>query len=598
MSSNEEGEQDIGTVVIRDKEEVFRNFQHQKGKNKVKNIVVSIDKLKSPDSSPNETKRKDTGSRVPKGPPCNKYKPQRWRQEICADCWHTKLDHAESLLEEQLIKEDPTEVFQLVRIVGLGSFASVYMCREKKSDKIKAIKFLKLQSKGNEIRNLVNEINILKESLECPFVVDYFGCYMKDDVLMMVMEYCYCSLADILKFCPEVPLKEIQIAAVCAAVVKGLAYMHSNGISHRDIKPGNILLTEEGEIKIADFGISVKLRHDRDRMKTFAGSPYWCAPEVITNDSYDKKVDVWSLGIVAIEMAETKPPHWKMDPYQVIFHVPKQPSPKLQDPKKWSNEFNDFIEKCVKKDPKDRLNSKDFLQHPFILQGSSSQILPPLIKECKPFLLTRKMESLKGDGKEIDFLEKGTLVTLDMKTQQADILRKQSIQKAETKDSPTKAINKRINRASLLIQRIRRVTLVTTDPVVTEPTELPNFTKDCRFFGAPLDNNVSSPNHVINLLIDRIVKTAIDRESILSVPGDSNKIRELKQLLEKGETDFSMFNPNDVSGTLMLYLYELPEPVLTRSAYPKFLDAQQLTDIPSRIDTIKRIFTELPEPNR
>src|SRR5690349_4590464 len=98
----------------------------------------------------------------------------------------------------------------------------------------------------------------------------------------MVMEYCYCSLSDILKFCPEFPMQEIQIAAVCASVVKALAFMHSNGISHRDIKPGNILLTEEGEVKIADFGISVKLRHERDKMKTFAGSPYWCAPEYET----------------------------------------------------------------------------------------------------------------------------------------------------------------------------------------------------------------------------------------------------------------------------------------------------------------------------
>jgi len=239
----------------------------------------------------------------------------------------------------------------------------------------------------------------------------------------VVMEYCSCSVEDILSFCPEFKFTELQIAAVSASVIKGLAFLHAYGISHRDIKSGNVLLKATGEVKLADFGVSHKLQHERDKMKTLAGSPYWCAPELITADSYDNKVDIWAAGIVAIEMAETRPPHWDMEPLQVIFHIPKEPPPKLKNPERWSPEFLDFLDKCLKKNPEERATAKQLLCHPFILTGSSNQILEPVLKQTLPVLLPRKQEDLMEEQEEEDAsLNKGTIVAVDKSTYRASVV--------------------------------------------------------------------------------------------------------------------------------------------------------------------------------
>jgi len=240
---------------------------------------------------------------------------------------------------------------------------------------------------------------------------------------MLVMEYCACSVEDILSFCDDYTFTEAQIAGVCAAVVKGLAYLHAYGISHRDIKSGNVLLKETGEVKLADFGVSHKLANERDKMKTLAGSPYWCAPELITADSYDNKVDIWACGIVALEMAEGRPPHWDMEPLQVIFHIPKQPPPRLKEPKKWSPDFVDFLDKCLKKDPEQRAPAVQLLCHPFILSGSSREILMPMVVDCIPVLLPKKQKEMEEEEAEQEedgnTIKKGTMLTVDKNTLKA-----------------------------------------------------------------------------------------------------------------------------------------------------------------------------------
>jgi len=364
--------------------------------------------------------------------PCGEFKPQMWKEDACSECSFSREEHTKSMFEthfgaDELKKEDPTSVFELIDIIGSGAYGSVFMGKEISSGKIYAIKFLELdKSKGNEIASIVNEINIMKESFECSFVVEYNGVYMKDEIIMLVMEYCDCSVEDILSFCPEIQFEEEQIAAVCAAIVKGLAFLHSDGISHRDIKSGNVLLKESGEVKLADFGVSHKLQHERDKMKTLAGSPYWCAPELITADSYNNKVDIWACGIVALEMAESRPPHWDLAPLEVIFHIPKQPPPRLKEPGKWSVHFVDFIDRCLRKNPDERATAKELLNHAFILNGSSSQILVPLMEKCLPIVIPRKREDLKAEEPEDELtnpaMTKGTMLTVDKSTFTADIV--------------------------------------------------------------------------------------------------------------------------------------------------------------------------------
>jgi serine/threonine protein kinase len=142
-------------------------------------------------------------------------------------------------------------------------------------------------------------------------------------------------------------------------MVKGLVYLHSHKILHRDLKAGNILLTSQGLAKLADFGVSAKQLHTEQRVISVVGSPYWMAPEVISvqkekAEGYDSKADIWSMAITAIELAEGKPPLFEIASLRVIFLIPTKDPPKLQQPDKWSKEFNDFLRVCLQKNPKDR----------------------------------------------------------------------------------------------------------------------------------------------------------------------------------------------------------------------------------------------------
>lgn len=503
--------------------------------------------------------------------PCSNFKPQKWRQNVCSECFHLKEDHTKSLFEAQLgseglHSEDPTEVFELLDIIGTGAYGSVFMGREIATQQIYAIKFLELEkSKGNEIQSIVNEINIMKQSMECPYIVEYHGCYMKDEIIMMVMEYCSCSVEDMLSYCPETRFEEQQIAAVCASIVKGLAFLHSYGITHRDIKSGNVLLKETGEVKLADFGVSHKLQHERDKMKTLAGSPYWCAPELITADSYDNKVDIWAMGIVALEMAETRPPHWDMEPLQVIFHIPKEPAPTLKEPQKWSKDFIAFLDLCLKKNPQERASAKELLCHPFVLQGSSSQILIPLVKQTIPILLPRKQEDLKEDQDEEGdtFAQKGTILAVDRSTYRADVVDAKAVEEKRAKERQKK-----------------------------------------KFFGISVEQSMiecekNKRKHLTDIIISYLLDKALDIEGLFKISGDTNKINELKVKFENDEeVDIRPYSYHDLTGLLKLYLRELPEPLLISTLYISWIESQKISKTKQRIESIKNLLKSVPSYNK
>jgi len=284
-----------------------------------------------------------------------------------------------------------------------------------------------------------------------------------------------------------------------------------------------------------------------------------------------------------------------------------------KNPKKYSQEFNDLIDKCLRKDPKDRLAAKELLHLPFVLKGSSSQILPPLIKECKPLLLTRKIEALKGEAKEheVPFLDKGTLLTLDPKTQQADIIRIKKLESDtnlnSSKNVPTSP-PPRLNRASLIIQRIRNSSLsyaVGVFPILTpvEPediVDLPRSAEQTKIFGVLLEKSpINEPSHVFNVLSEYISKSAIDREGIMSIPGDSIKVKEIKQQFDAGiAPNLDDFGAHEIASTLLLYLYELPEPLLTKSRYMKFLDSIMVSDPETRLTALKTVINDLPPTHK
>ncbi|KAF2075857.1 hypothetical protein CYY_002843 [Polysphondylium violaceum] len=312
------------------------------------------------------------------------------------------MDNVEQLFIDRISKDDPEAIFQIVEVVGSGSFGTVCACRwmkkkdrEQNGNRLIACKFVEVNPEDTETNNnLVKEIDILRESMDCPYIVEYKGCYLKSSMLLIVMEYCKGgSLLDIIEFCGK-RLIEDEIAAVCAGVVKGLVYLHSKRTTHRDIKAGNVLLDEDGVPKLADFGVST-IAEQGQKMKTVIGSPYWMAPEIIMGQGYDQKADIWSLGITAIEIAELIPPRFDIPPSRVIFTIPHQPPPTLKTPSDWSPEFVDFVKLCLSMNPASRPSAQQLLSHPFILKGSSQQILQKLVNECIPLLKEKRAEKIR-----------------------------------------------------------------------------------------------------------------------------------------------------------------------------------------------------------
>jgi serine/threonine protein kinase len=196
------------------------------------------------------------------------------------------------------------------------------------------------------------------------------------------------------------PLTEEQIAIICRQSLRGLDYLHAQKKIHRDIKAGNILLTKTGDVKLADFGVSAQLTSTLSKKNSFIGTPYWMAPEVIEGEHYDYKCDVWSLGITAIEMAELLPPYSEIHPMRALFQIPKNPAPKLQDITKWTPEFQDFVQRCLVKLPKERASVKELLEHPFITGVRNKAVLIDLIDRCNEAVAQRGYRFASDDSDE------------------------------------------------------------------------------------------------------------------------------------------------------------------------------------------------------
>ncbi|RKO91588.1 kinase-like domain-containing protein [Blyttiomyces helicus] len=289
----------------------------------------------------------------------------------------------------------PRGKVELLETIGKGNYGYVYKVwslSQGTSNVISAVKVVFL--KEDELRETLLEMEILR-ACDHPNVTKYMGCFLKGLDLWICMEFCGGGALDSIYRGIKKPLTEDQIASIIYESVQGLEYLHTEVfLIHRDIKAGNLLLTENGELKLADFGVSAKLNSPAGRARTFIGTPYWMAPEVISTDpesnshssaSYDSKADIWSIGITAIEIAEKNPPLSDIHPMRALYLIPNSDLG-LAKPKNWSKTFQDFIAVCLTKDPLKRPSAAKLLQHPFLAKAKAlprQKILAELVMKAK-----------------------------------------------------------------------------------------------------------------------------------------------------------------------------------------------------------------------
>ncbi|XP_047447374.1 serine/threonine-protein kinase TAO3 [Mugil cephalus] len=288
-------------------------------------------------------------------------------------------------------KDDPEDVFCDLHEIGHGSFGAVYFARNSYSNEVVAIKKMSYNGKQTteKWQDIIKEVKFLGQ-LRHPNTIEYKGCYLKDNTAWLVMEYCLGSASDLLEVHKK-PLQEMEIAAITHGALLGLAYLHSHNMIHRDVKAGNILLTEQGQVKLADFG-SASIASPAN---SFVGTPYWMAPEVILamdEGQYEGKVDIWSLGITCIELAERKPPLFNMNAMSALYHIAQNDSPTLQS-NDWSDPFRSFVDYCLLKIPQDRPSSGELLRHDFVRRDRSPRILIDLIHRTKDAV--RELDNLQ-----------------------------------------------------------------------------------------------------------------------------------------------------------------------------------------------------------
>ncbi|CAB1104688.1 unnamed protein product [Ectocarpus sp. CCAP 1310/34] len=286
------------------------------------------------------------------------------------------------------------EEYELLDQIGRGSYGKVYRAQHD-SGEVHAIKVVELEAAEDDLDNIQQEIKML-QAFNCPQLTRYHGSFIVGSALWISMEYLEGgSLQDLIKSSTN-NLDEHTTQWILREILKALVYLHSERKIHRDVKAGNILVASDGSVRLADFGESVQLTHSIAKRQTFAGSPYWMAPEVImAQDTYNSKADIWSLGVTAIEMIKGRPPYSDMHPMKAVLCIPNNPPPTLGKEGHYSKHFHTFLEQCFQRDPNLRPSAQELLKHPFMKAAKPTDTLNKLLEARRA---SQMMKSLFGGG--------------------------------------------------------------------------------------------------------------------------------------------------------------------------------------------------------
>uniref|UniRef100_A0AAX7V1B6 non-specific serine/threonine protein kinase n=1 Tax=Astatotilapia calliptera TaxID=8154 RepID=A0AAX7V1B6_ASTCA len=343
--------------------------------------------------------------------------------------------------------ENPEEIWEIIGELGDGAFGKVFKAQNKQTGVLAAAKVIDTKTE-EELEDYMVEIDILA-SCEHQNIVKLLDAFYYESKLWILIEFCAGGAVDAVMLELERPLTEPQIRVVCRQTLQALVYLHENKIIHRDLKAGNILLTLDGDVKLADFGVSAKNTKTLQRRDSFIGTPYWMAPEVVMCETskdrpYDYKADIWSLGVTLIEMAQVEPPNHEMNPMRVLLKIAKADPPTLMQPSRWSPEFSDFLKRCLDKNIDNRWSAMQLLQHSFVSSVADSRPLRELIAEAKAEV-TEEIEEHKEEEEEEETEARlvsgyGTChlkVTLTLPDQDNAVLKEEDGEKPTEKDEKT-----------------------------------------------------------------------------------------------------------------------------------------------------------------
>ncbi|KAG0181637.1 p21 protein (Cdc42 Rac)-activated kinase [Apophysomyces sp. BC1034] len=294
---------------------------------------------------------------------------------------HLSLDSC--FLDDLVDTAEPSLLYSNLVLIAEGESGPMFAATQIATNQTVAIKKIPL-SAGAKLSKIRSELTTMKMSRH-PNVVEYIASYKTDDALWVVMECMDAALSDILSVMQDggSAMRESQIARIARDILRALCRIHRLRRIHRDIRSDNVLINRIGEVKLADFGYCAQLTEQQPKRTSVVGTPYWMSPEVIKGEGYDTKADIWSLGVLMIEIAQGEPPYIEHPPLRALFLIASNGAPSLQEPHQWSEDFKDFIRLCTTMNPSDRPDAETLSKHPFLSAAGTTEEMIELIEQTQ-----------------------------------------------------------------------------------------------------------------------------------------------------------------------------------------------------------------------